>query len=72
MRSIFATYQPSGFQVEKFYLHIIFSFSLKRIYFLYKVIVSIKLPIAQWLACRLALGEVLGSNPGKGDNFINF
>ena len=28
--------------------------------------------IAQWLARRLATGEVPGSNPGKGDNLINF
>ena len=28
--------------------------------------------IAQWLAWRLATHEVLGSNPGKGDDLINF
>ena len=27
---------------------------------------------AQWLAWRLATGEVPLSNPGKEDNFINF
>ena len=26
--------------------------------------------IAQWLAWRLAIGEVLGSNPGKGENLV--
>ena len=26
--------------------------------------------IAQWLARQLATGEVLGSNPGKGDNLL--
>ena len=26
--------------------------------------------IAQWLARRLAAGEVLGSNPGKGENLL--
>ena len=28
--------------------------------------------IAEWLAQGLATGEVPGSNPGKGDNLINF
>ena len=28
--------------------------------------------IAQWLAWQLATGEVPGSNPGKGQNLINF
>ena len=26
--------------------------------------------IAQWLARQLATGEVLGSNPGKGENLL--
>ena len=26
--------------------------------------------IAQWLAWRLATGEVPGSNPGKGENLL--
>ena len=26
--------------------------------------------IAQWLACRLATGEVSGSNPSKGENLL--
>ena len=28
--------------------------------------------IAKWLARQLATGEVPVSNPGKGDNLINF
>ena len=28
--------------------------------------------IAQWLAWQLATGEVPGSNPGEGENLINF
>ena len=28
--------------------------------------------ITQWLIWRLATGEVLGSNPNKGDNLFNF
>ena len=34
----------------------------ETIYFSYQVV------IVQWLARQLAPGEVLGSNPGKGEN----
>ena len=31
---------------------------------------SNQVAIAQWLARRLATGEVLGPNPGKGENLL--
>ena len=31
---------------------------------------SYQVVIAQWLARRLATGEVLGSNPGKSENLL--
>ena len=30
---------------------------------------QVQASIAQLVACRLGIGEVLGSNPGKGENF---